>query len=85
MGKVNYNPPDGWLLNLKPGDCVWDTYQAGRMLIIKEIKRLNDNDCRVFFENSCLTCRVDYNGSFGYVRDLLPVIKDIPDDAGDGE
>jgi len=90
--KINENPPDGWLLKLHIGDCVYDNCNHKGIFFIKSVERSYDDDAffgikmyKIYFTNYHSYYVVDRNGVYTGRNDLLPIIKNIPDDAGDGE
>jgi len=89
--RVNYNPPDGWVRDLKPGDLVWDLYWKWGVFEVEAVDIMQNDYCRVHFTNVG-AYGVDCNGYLkssvrqDKCRDLLPLFKrTIPEDAGDGE
>jgi len=58
MIKMNRNPPDGWVLNLKPGDFVYDAFgerARGKSDLMFEVRRVAADETlgyySVYFNN----------------------------------
>jgi len=89
--RVNRKPPPGWFKNIKVGDFVWDSC-LNRGVVQITSTHMNDNGFYVVefvgiddIHIKDQEYRVDENGRLCGSQDFLPLIKSIPDDAGDGE